>query len=133
MKYITISYWDENKEHHSIKLNTDKLFIDFDRQNYIIKTDTKNHITRINPKIIDEDDNVVLEKPHHWVHADDRERLNTYDEVSHKQYGGRGYVHSFVGKFDDVEYWNITWYEYSSFPDDYEFDTASPETILNIL
>ena len=53
--------------------------------------------------------------------------------VSHLLYGGIGIIHSFVGKFDGVEYFNIGWISYGSFPKGYDYETATSVTNLELL
>jgi len=62
-----------------------------------------------------------------------KNQFETGKSVSHLLYGGIGIIHSFVGKFDNVEYFNIGWVSYNSFPKDYDYDTATPSTNLELL
>ena len=42
-------------------------------------------------------------------------------EVTHLLYGGKGMINYYVGKFSDINYYNVEWFNHKSFPTDFDF------------
>ena len=60
-------------------------------------------------------------------------KLEAGDNVSHLSYDGFGTIHSFAGTLNGVNYYNIGWHEYTSFPKKFKYNQPIAETDLELL
>jgi hypothetical protein len=62
-----------------------------------------------------------------------KSKFEAGNSISHLLYGGFGFIHSFAGTLDGVDYFYIVWHEYTSFPKKFKYKQAIPETDLELL
>ena len=74
---------------------------------------------------------IIYDNDGGWVRIKSFEGDNIYELETGNKWD---YImDTIVGKFDNVEYFNIGWVSYNSFPKDYDYDTATPSTNLELL
>jgi hypothetical protein len=60
-------------------------------------------------------------------------QMEKKQQVTHLLYGGNGMINYYVGKFDEVNYFNVEWFSHKSFPTDFDFTCALPEQDLEFV